>query len=140
MDAAIAWGDVSSIADRVREHLDAGADHVCVQMISGRDDDVCLPALRELASRAAGPLAVMRNLLTGRPGVVWYVVADATALVVFVLIGLGGHRVSTAEGSSGPRSHCWGRGSSSRGCPTPTGDRGGGPSSGPGSSLFRWGC
>lgn len=40
----------------------------------------------------------MRNLLTGRPGVVWYVVADATALVVFVLIGLGGHRVSTAEG------------------------------------------
>ena len=33
---------------RVREHLDAGADHVCVQVISGRDDDVCLPALREL--------------------------------------------------------------------------------------------
>ena len=49
LDAAIAWGDVSSIADRVREHLDAGADHVCVQVISGRDDDVCLPALRELA-------------------------------------------------------------------------------------------
>ena len=49
IDAAFAWGDVSSIASRVREHLDAGADHVCVQMISGRDDDVCLPALRELA-------------------------------------------------------------------------------------------
>ena len=53
----------------------------------------------------------------GSAGVVWYVVADATALVVFVLIGLGGHRVSTAEGSSGPRSHCWGRGSSSRAVP-----------------------
>ncbi len=49
IDAAIAWGGVSSIADRVRGHLDAGADHVCVQMISGRDDDVRLPALRELA-------------------------------------------------------------------------------------------
>ena len=49
MDAAFAWGDVSSIAGRVREHLDAGADHVCLQVISGRDDDVCLPALRELA-------------------------------------------------------------------------------------------
>ena len=49
IDAAIAWGDVSSIAGRVREHLDAGADHVCVQVISGRDDDVCLPALRDLA-------------------------------------------------------------------------------------------
>jgi hypothetical protein len=49
IDAAIAWGNVSSIASRVREHLDAGADHVCVQVISGRDDDVCLPALRDLA-------------------------------------------------------------------------------------------
>jgi probable F420-dependent oxidoreductase len=49
IDAAFAWGDVASIADRVRQHLDAGADHVCVQVISGRDDDVCLPAYRELA-------------------------------------------------------------------------------------------
>jgi len=49
IDAAFAWGDVAAIAARVREHLDAGADHVCVQVISGRDDDVCLPALRELA-------------------------------------------------------------------------------------------
>jgi probable F420-dependent oxidoreductase len=49
IDAAFAWGDVSSVAGRVREHLDAGADHVCVQVISGRDDDVSLPALRELA-------------------------------------------------------------------------------------------
>jgi len=49
IDAAFAWGDVPSIASRVREHLDAGADHVCVQVISGPDDDVSLPALRELA-------------------------------------------------------------------------------------------
>jgi probable F420-dependent oxidoreductase len=53
IDAAFAWGDVSSIASRVREHLDAGADHVCVQVISGRDDDVCLPALRDLAGALA---------------------------------------------------------------------------------------
>ena len=49
IDAAFAWGDVPTIAARVREHLDAGADHVCLQVISGRDDDACLPALRELA-------------------------------------------------------------------------------------------
>jgi probable F420-dependent oxidoreductase len=49
IDAAFAWGDASSIAGRVREHLDAGADHVCVQVISGRDEDVGLPALGELA-------------------------------------------------------------------------------------------
>jgi probable F420-dependent oxidoreductase len=49
VDAAFAFGDASSIAARVREHLDAGADHVCVQLISGRDGDVCLPQLEELA-------------------------------------------------------------------------------------------
>ena len=40
----------------------------------------------------------MRRLLAGRPGVTWYVIVDAAALVVFVLIGLRGHRVSTVEG------------------------------------------
>ncbi len=49
IDAVVAWGDVDRIASRVREHLDAGADHVCVQIISDEDDDVCLSQLRELA-------------------------------------------------------------------------------------------
>jgi probable F420-dependent oxidoreductase len=49
VDAAIAWGDVGAVADRVRAHLDAGADHVCVQVISGDDTDVCMSQLRELA-------------------------------------------------------------------------------------------
>ncbi len=50
IDATIAWGDVDAIAARIREHLDAGADHVCVQFISSKDGDVCLPAYRELAA------------------------------------------------------------------------------------------
>ncbi|MGZ5294397.1 MAG: LLM class F420-dependent oxidoreductase, partial [Actinomycetota bacterium] len=49
IDATIAWGDVEAIAGRVREHLDAGADHVCLQFVSDDDGDVCLPAYRELA-------------------------------------------------------------------------------------------
>jgi probable F420-dependent oxidoreductase len=49
IDAGIAWGDVGTIAARVREHLDAGADHVCLQVISDRSDDICLRQLRELA-------------------------------------------------------------------------------------------
>jgi probable F420-dependent oxidoreductase len=49
IDAAIAWGSVETIAARVRAHLDAGADHVCLQVIADDDADVCLPALRELA-------------------------------------------------------------------------------------------
>ena len=33
VDAIVAWGDESAIAARVQAHLDAGADHVCVQVL-----------------------------------------------------------------------------------------------------------
>jgi hypothetical protein len=46
----VAWGDETAIARRVREHLDAGADHVCVQFVNGDDADVCMPAYRTLAT------------------------------------------------------------------------------------------
>ena len=49
LDATIAHGDVAAVAARVREHLDAGADHVCVQLIDVDDADVCLPGYEELA-------------------------------------------------------------------------------------------
>ena len=49
IDAVVAWGDVDRIANRVREHLAAGADHVCVQVVNDDENDVCLPQLRELA-------------------------------------------------------------------------------------------
>jgi len=34
VDALVAWGDEGTIAGRVREHRDAGADHVCAQVLS----------------------------------------------------------------------------------------------------------
>jgi len=40
----------------------------------------------------------MRRLVPGGPGAAWYVVADAAALVIFVLVGISGHRASTVEG------------------------------------------
>ncbi len=50
-DAIVAWGDVDAVRDRVKTHLDAGADHVCVQAV-GEDPLGDLrqlaPALREL--------------------------------------------------------------------------------------------
>jgi hypothetical protein len=49
LDATIAWGDAEAVAARVREHLDAGADHVCVQFIESDDADLCLSAYTELA-------------------------------------------------------------------------------------------
>ncbi|MBB2992309.1 putative F420-dependent oxidoreductase [Mycolicibacterium iranicum] len=33
-DALIAWGDEDAVKSRVTEHLDAGADHVCVQVLT----------------------------------------------------------------------------------------------------------
>lgn len=35
VDDLIAWGDVAVIADRVRAHYAAGADHVCIQVLGG---------------------------------------------------------------------------------------------------------
>lgn len=49
IDALVAWGDADRIATRVRAHLDAGADHVCVQVVSDDENDVCIAQLRELA-------------------------------------------------------------------------------------------
>ncbi|HEX3706133.1 MAG TPA: LLM class F420-dependent oxidoreductase [Mycobacteriales bacterium] len=34
IDALIAWGDETAIAARVQEHRDAGADHVCIQVVN----------------------------------------------------------------------------------------------------------
>ena len=33
VDALVAWGDEEAVVERIREHLDAGADHVCVQAL-----------------------------------------------------------------------------------------------------------
>ncbi|CAN3129852.1 LLM class F420-dependent oxidoreductase [Mycobacterium sp. smrl_JER01] len=33
-DALIAWGDEDAVRSRVQDHLDAGADHVCVQVLT----------------------------------------------------------------------------------------------------------
>jgi hypothetical protein len=33
IDAAVAWGDEVAIADRIAQHLQAGADHVCIQVL-----------------------------------------------------------------------------------------------------------
>ncbi|MBA2370676.1 MAG: TIGR03620 family F420-dependent LLM class oxidoreductase [Chloroflexi bacterium] len=46
VDAIVAHGEVAALVARVRAHLDGGADHVCVQVLS--DDP--LPVLREVAA------------------------------------------------------------------------------------------
>jgi probable F420-dependent oxidoreductase len=48
VDALVAWGDADAVAARVREHLDAGADHVAVQPVT-QDLGAALAELRTLA-------------------------------------------------------------------------------------------
>lgn len=50
IDAVVAIGDVDAIVARVRAHLDAGADHVCVQVRAEKSNDPSLAAYRELAA------------------------------------------------------------------------------------------
>jgi probable F420-dependent oxidoreductase len=52
VDAIVAWGDEDAVVARVRSHLDAGADHVCVQVLGA--DAVTLPM--EQWRRLAEPL------------------------------------------------------------------------------------
>jgi len=50
VDTVVVWGDEATIAERVGAHLDAGADHVCVQVAkTPADDAMPLEAWRRLA-------------------------------------------------------------------------------------------
>lgn len=54
VDAVVGWGDPERVAGRVREHLEAGADHVCVQVVSD-GGSFPIEAYRSLARLLLGP-------------------------------------------------------------------------------------
>ena len=45
VDALVVWGDEATIAARVQEHRDAGAGHVCIQVLGGDRLDLPLDAV-----------------------------------------------------------------------------------------------
>jgi probable F420-dependent oxidoreductase len=47
VDTLVVWGDVDDVAARVRAHRDAGANHVCVQVLNTLPDDVRQPPVEE---------------------------------------------------------------------------------------------
>jgi probable F420-dependent oxidoreductase len=49
IDSVIAWGSLNTVLNRIREHRAAGADHVCIQVLTERKD-FPLAEYRELAS------------------------------------------------------------------------------------------
>lgn len=48
VDALVAWGDEEAVRGRVLEHLEAGADHVCIQPIGRGAGDLGVAQLRRL--------------------------------------------------------------------------------------------
>lgn len=49
VDSVVGWGDAGQVAAHVRRHLDAGADHVCIQVLGG-PGEFPLAEYRELAA------------------------------------------------------------------------------------------
>jgi probable F420-dependent oxidoreductase len=54
VDAVVAYGTPDAIAQRLNEHLEAGADHVAIQVLEGWPEDKLLHVLRTLAGRLPG--------------------------------------------------------------------------------------
>jgi probable F420-dependent oxidoreductase len=50
IDSVIAWGDVKAVLSRVDEHRSAGADHVCIQVLSENDQEFPLREIRHIAT------------------------------------------------------------------------------------------
>ena len=53
VDAVVAWGGVEQARDRVLQHFDAGADHVCVQVLTANNSEI-REGWRELAPALLG--------------------------------------------------------------------------------------
>jgi 2-methylisocitrate lyase-like PEP mutase family enzyme len=49
VDAIVAWGDEDAIAARVQAHHDAGADHVCIQVLPPDGTSAPIEIWRRLA-------------------------------------------------------------------------------------------
>src|SRR3954470_21834467 len=55
VDALVAWGDEEAIAARVQEHRDAGADHVCLQVLAMDPSALPIDACRRIAAADQAP-------------------------------------------------------------------------------------
>lgn len=49
VDAIVVWGDIDTVVARLQEHIDAGADHVCVQALVEDPNDLPMDDWRHLA-------------------------------------------------------------------------------------------
>jgi probable F420-dependent oxidoreductase len=49
VDAIVAWGSIDNVTAAVKRHLDAGADHVCIQVLTDKPGTLPMREWQELA-------------------------------------------------------------------------------------------
>lgn len=54
VDAIVAWGTTDQVVSRVKEHFDAGADHVCIQVLTATTGVLPMREWQELADATKG--------------------------------------------------------------------------------------
>lgn len=54
VDAIVGWGSIDHIVARIKEHFDAGANHVCVQVLTDATGTLPMRQWRELADATRG--------------------------------------------------------------------------------------
>lgn len=55
VDDLVFWGDLDTIARKLNDHLDAGADHVAIQVIGNEPGQTAMPQWRQLAEALLRP-------------------------------------------------------------------------------------
>ena len=54
VDAIVGWGTTDTVVARIKEHFDAGADHVCIQVLTDATGTLPMRQWRELAEATRG--------------------------------------------------------------------------------------
>jgi probable F420-dependent oxidoreductase len=54
VDAIVAWGSIDTVSAAVKSHLDAGADHVCIQVLTDKTGTLPMREWQELADATRG--------------------------------------------------------------------------------------
>jgi len=54
VDAIVGWGSTDTVVARIKEHFDAGADHVCIQVLTDATGTLPMRKWRELAEATRG--------------------------------------------------------------------------------------
>lgn len=54
VDAIVAWGNIDTVVARVKAHFDAGADHVCMQVLTDAQGTLPMRQWQELADATRG--------------------------------------------------------------------------------------